>query len=53
MLRVIETRAARLEKLGIQYVQIPAPEKLTIYDDKLHAGIVDWRLSPVCDWARR
>jgi hypothetical protein len=45
-LRVIETRAARLEQLGIQYVHMPAPEKLTIYDDKLHAPIVDWRLSP-------
>jgi alginate O-acetyltransferase complex protein AlgJ len=45
-LRVIETRAARLEKLGIQYVHMPAPEKLTIYDDKLDAAIVDWRLSP-------
>jgi hypothetical protein len=45
-LRVIETRAARLQQLGIQYVHMPAPEKLTIYDDKLHAPIVDWRLSP-------
>ena len=51
-LRVIETRAARLEKLGIQYVHMPAPEKLTIYDDKLDAAIVDWRLSPALRLAK-
>jgi hypothetical protein len=43
---LVEARAERLEKLGIQYVHMPAPEKLTIYDNKLHHPIVNWRLSP-------
>jgi hypothetical protein len=44
---LIEARARRLEKMGIQYVHINVPEKLTIYDDKLwDPPIVDWRLSP-------
>ena len=42
----IEARAARLEKMGIRYVHMPAPEKLTIYDHRLRDPIVDWRLSP-------
>jgi alginate O-acetyltransferase complex protein AlgJ len=45
-LKLIENRAARLEKMGIQYVHMPAPEKLTIYDNKLGEPLVDWRLSP-------
>jgi alginate O-acetyltransferase complex protein AlgJ len=44
--KLIETRATRLERLGIQYVHMPAPEKLTIYDNKFNDPIVDWRLSP-------
>jgi hypothetical protein len=44
--KLIEARAARLDKMGIQYVHMPAPEKLTIYDNKLRDQIVDWRLSP-------
>jgi hypothetical protein len=43
---LIETRADRLAKMGIQYVHMPAPEKLTIYDNKLRDPIIDWRLSP-------
>jgi alginate O-acetyltransferase complex protein AlgJ len=43
---LIEARAARLQNMAIQYVHMPAPEKLTIYDNKLHDPIVDWRLSP-------
>jgi alginate O-acetyltransferase complex protein AlgJ len=44
---LIERRATRLEQMGIQYVHINVPEKLTIYDDKLaDPPIVDWRLSP-------
>jgi alginate O-acetyltransferase complex protein AlgJ len=44
---LIEARARRLERMGIQYVHINVPEKLTIYDDKLwDPPIVDWRLSP-------
>jgi hypothetical protein len=44
---LIERRARRLEQMGIQYVHIHVPEKLTIYDDKLwDPPIVDWRLSP-------
>jgi alginate O-acetyltransferase complex protein AlgJ len=44
---LIEQRARRFERLGIQYVHINVPEKLTIYDDKLpDPPIVDWRLSP-------
>ena len=43
---VIETRAARLEQMGIQYVHMPAPETLTIYDNELNAPVADWRLSP-------
>ncbi|HEU0148033.1 MAG TPA: hypothetical protein VFR21_14315, partial [Bradyrhizobium sp.] len=44
--RLIESRAARLEKMGIRYVHMPAPEKLTIYDHMLRQPIVNWRLSP-------
>jgi hypothetical protein len=44
--KLIEARAARLDKMGIQYVHMPAPEKLTIYDHELRDQIVDWRLSP-------
>src|SRR5437899_100815 len=44
--KLIESRAARLQHMGIQYVHMPAPEKLTIYDDKLREPIVDWTLSP-------
>ncbi|MBV9395199.1 MAG: hypothetical protein JOZ84_12410 [Methylobacteriaceae bacterium] len=44
--KLIETRAARLMQMGIQYVHMPAPEKLTIYDNKSPDKIVDWRLSP-------
>lgn len=44
--KLIETRAARLEHMGIHYVHMPAPEKLTIYDNKCTDRIVDWRLSP-------
>jgi alginate O-acetyltransferase complex protein AlgJ len=44
--RLIESRAERFTKLGIQYVHMPAPEKLTIYGDKLDPPIVDWQLSP-------
>ncbi|MBV8851589.1 MAG: hypothetical protein JOZ16_18600 [Methylobacteriaceae bacterium] len=44
---LIEQRARRLEAMGIQYVHINVPEKLTIYDDKLpDPPVVDWRLSP-------
>jgi hypothetical protein len=43
---LIEGRARRFERIGIQYVHISVPEKLTIYDDKLHEPIVDWTLSP-------
>jgi hypothetical protein len=43
---LIEARARRLERLGIQYVHISVPEKLTIYDNKLRDPIVDWTLSP-------
>ncbi|GAC1328942.1 MAG: hypothetical protein NVSMB26_04730 [Beijerinckiaceae bacterium] len=44
---LIERRARRFESMGIQYVHINVPEKLTIYDDKLwDPPIVDWRLSP-------
>jgi alginate O-acetyltransferase complex protein AlgJ len=44
---LIEQRARRFETMGIQYVHVNVPEKLTIYDDKLwDPPIVDWRLSP-------
>jgi alginate O-acetyltransferase complex protein AlgJ len=44
---LIEQRARRFERMGIQYVHINVPEKLTIYGDKLwDPPIVDWRLSP-------
>jgi hypothetical protein len=44
---LIERRARRFEQLGIQYVHVNVPEKLTIYDDKLcDPPIVDWSLSP-------
>ena len=43
---LIEARARRFERMGIQYVHVSVPEKLTIYDNRLHDPIVDWRLSP-------
>jgi alginate O-acetyltransferase complex protein AlgJ len=43
---LIETRAERLDKMGIQYVYMPAPEKLTIYDNKLHDPGVNLWLCP-------
>ncbi|MEA2839063.1 MAG: hypothetical protein QOF41_393 [Methylobacteriaceae bacterium] len=43
---LIETRAERLENMGIQYVHMPAPEKLTIYDNKLQDPVVNWPLCP-------
>ena len=46
-LKLIEERAHRLKAMGIQYVHINIPEKLTVYDNKLYdPPIVDWRLSP-------
>jgi hypothetical protein len=46
-LKLIEGRARRLERMGIEYVHISIPEKLTLYDNKFHdPPIVDWRLSP-------
>jgi alginate O-acetyltransferase complex protein AlgJ len=44
---LIGNRARRLERMGIEYVHISIPEKLTIYDNKFHEPpVVDWRLSP-------
>jgi hypothetical protein len=46
-LKLIEERAHRLKAMGVQYVHINIPEKLTVYDNKLYdPPIVDWRLSP-------
>jgi len=46
-LNLIEGRAQRLQRMGIEYVHISIPEKLTLYDNKFHdPPIVDWRLSP-------
>jgi alginate O-acetyltransferase complex protein AlgJ len=43
----IEDRARRLEEMGIQYLHLSVPEKLTIYDNKFNdPPVVDWRLSP-------
>lgn len=45
--KLIEHRAHRCEQMGIEYVHVNIPEKLTVYDNKLHdPPIVDWRLSP-------
>jgi hypothetical protein len=45
--KLIEERARRLKQLGIDYVHIKMPEKLTIYDNKLHdPPPVDWTRSP-------
>jgi hypothetical protein len=45
--KLIEERARRLEAIGIQYLHVSVPEKLTIYDNKLNdPPVVDWRLSP-------
>jgi alginate O-acetyltransferase complex protein AlgJ len=45
--KLIEGRARRLERMGIEYVHISIPEKLTVYDNKFHdPPIVEWRLSP-------
>jgi alginate O-acetyltransferase complex protein AlgJ len=45
--KLIEGRAHRLERMGIEYIHISIPEKLTLYDNKFHdPPIVDWRLSP-------
>jgi alginate O-acetyltransferase complex protein AlgJ len=44
---LIESRARRLRSLGIQYIHVNVPEKLTIYENKLHdPPAVDWQLSP-------
>jgi alginate O-acetyltransferase complex protein AlgJ len=44
---LIENRARRFEGMGIEYVHLSIPEKLTIYDNKFHdPPVVDWRLSP-------
>jgi hypothetical protein len=49
-LKLIEERAHRLKAMGIQYVHLNIPEKLTVYDNKLYdPPIVDWRLSPAAD----
>jgi hypothetical protein len=46
-IELIENRAGRLERMGIEYVHISIPEKLTLYDNKFHdPPVVDWRLSP-------
>jgi hypothetical protein len=44
--RLIEDRTRRLERMGVRYVHMNIPEKLTVYDHKLHSPIVDWTLSP-------
>jgi hypothetical protein len=44
--KLIGDRARRLEAMGIQYLHVSVPEKLTIYDNKLSDPVVDWRLSP-------
>ena len=51
--KLIEARAARLERRGIQYVHLVIPEKLSVYDNKLREPIVDWKLSPALRLARR
>ncbi|GAC1335389.1 MAG: hypothetical protein NVSMB26_19870 [Beijerinckiaceae bacterium] len=43
---LIESRARRFERMGIQYVHVNIPEKLTVYENKLHEPIIDWTLSP-------
>lgn len=46
-MHLMEVRARRLERMGIQYVHINVPCKLTIYDHKLNdPPIIDWTLSP-------
>ncbi len=46
-LNLIEGRARRLDRMGIEYVHISVPEKLTLYDNKFHdPPIVNWRLAP-------
>jgi alginate O-acetyltransferase complex protein AlgJ len=46
-LKLIEGRAHRLERMGIEYIHISIPEKLTLYDNKFRdPPIVNWRLSP-------
>jgi alginate O-acetyltransferase complex protein AlgJ len=44
---LIESRARKLRSLGIQYVHVNVPEKLTVYENKLHdPPVIDWQLSP-------
>src|SRR5947209_1901911 len=44
---LIESRARKLRSLGVQYVHVNVPEKLTIYENKLDdPPIIDWQLSP-------
>lgn len=44
---LVLVRARRCEQLGIRYIHLTIPEKLTIYDHKLpQPPPVDWRLSP-------
>jgi alginate O-acetyltransferase complex protein AlgJ len=44
--KLIEARASRCERLGIMFLQVVVPEKLTIMSDKCAARIVDPALAP-------
>jgi alginate O-acetyltransferase complex protein AlgJ len=44
--RIIEARARRCERLGIRFVQVVAPEKLTILAHRSAVKLVDPALSP-------
>lgn len=51
--RLIETRTARAENLGIRCIHTLVPEKLSIYDDRTDGLVYDPALSPARRLARR
>ena len=51
--RRIEARAARARELGIRYLHVVVPEKLSVYDDRTDGLRYDWRKSPARRLARR
>ena len=50
--QIIEARAAGCERLGVRFLQVVAPEKLTIMPDRCAKKLVDASLSPAVRLAK-
>lgn len=50
--QIIEARAARCERLGIKFVQVVVPEKLTIMPDWCAKPLIDPKLAPAVRLAK-